>query len=132
MVRMSNLKNIFTLLLFVVIGLTAGFAVQNLWNWYQSPPAYLTLDNSAHFIDTSTDIVIYTTSWCPYCRAAKQFLDQRKVAYTEYDIEKANEQVLARYGSIAAEGVPKIVFRDKVYIGFNRDAITKQLEQISL
>jgi len=33
-------------------------------------------------------IVMYTTSWCRDCRAAKKFLDERKIAYEEVDIEK--------------------------------------------
>jgi mycoredoxin len=33
-------------------------------------------------------IVLYTTSWCRDCRAAKKFLDERGLAYEEIDIEK--------------------------------------------
>ncbi|MBI5420618.1 MAG: glutaredoxin family protein [Deltaproteobacteria bacterium] len=36
-------------------------------------------------------IVIYTTSWCRDCRAAKKFLDERGLAYEEIDIEKTPE-----------------------------------------
>ncbi len=35
-----------------------------------------------------TRIVIYTTSWCPDCRAAKNFLRARGVPFEEIDIEK--------------------------------------------
>jgi len=30
-------------------------------------------------------VQIYTTSWCPYCHAAKALLDERGVAYEEID-----------------------------------------------
>ncbi len=33
-------------------------------------------------------IVIYTTTWCPDCRAAKKFLQAKGLAYEEIDIEK--------------------------------------------
>lgn len=33
-------------------------------------------------------IVIYTTSWCPDCRAAKKFLQAKGLPYEEIDIEK--------------------------------------------
>ncbi len=36
-------------------------------------------------------IVIYTTSWCPDCRAAKKFLTARGVPFEEIDIEKDPE-----------------------------------------
>jgi glutaredoxin 3 len=32
-------------------------------------------------------IVIYTTSTCPYCRAAKQLLDLKKIAYQEIPVD---------------------------------------------
>ena len=33
-------------------------------------------------------IVIYTTLWCPDCRAAKKFLASKDLPYEEIDIEK--------------------------------------------
>ena len=36
-------------------------------------------------------IVIYTTSWCPDCRAAKKFLQAKGLPYEEIDIEKNPE-----------------------------------------
>ena len=36
-------------------------------------------------------ITIYTKSWCPYCTAAKNLLDQKGAAFTEIDIEKKPE-----------------------------------------
>ena len=32
-------------------------------------------------------VTIYTRSWCSYCRAAKELLDSKGVAFTEIDIE---------------------------------------------
>ncbi|MBY6242520.1 glutaredoxin 3 [Methylosinus sp. Sm6] len=32
-------------------------------------------------------IVIYTTSTCPYCRAAKQLLELKKAAYREISVD---------------------------------------------
>ena len=36
-------------------------------------------------------ITIYTTSWCPYCRAAKALLDRKGAAYEEIDVEAKPE-----------------------------------------
>ena len=33
-------------------------------------------------------VTIYTTSWCPYCSAAKALLREKGVAFTEIDVEK--------------------------------------------
>ena len=36
-------------------------------------------------------IVMYTTSWCRDCRAAKTFLKARNIPFEEIDIEKSPE-----------------------------------------
>ncbi len=33
------------------------------------------------------EVLIYTTSWCPFCRRAKALLKEKGVAFTELDIE---------------------------------------------
>lgn len=33
-------------------------------------------------------VTIYTTSWCPYCAAAKALLRGKGVSFTEIDVEK--------------------------------------------
>jgi glutaredoxin 3 len=35
---------------------------------------------------TVTEVEIYTTPWCPYCVAAKELLDERRIAYREIDV----------------------------------------------
>ena len=32
-------------------------------------------------------VTIYTTSWCPYCAAAKSLLQEKGAAFTEIDVE---------------------------------------------
>ncbi len=33
-------------------------------------------------------MIIYTTTWCPYCIRAKKLLDNKKVNYTEINVSK--------------------------------------------
>jgi glutaredoxin 3 len=33
-------------------------------------------------------VTIYTKTWCPYCLAAKELLDQKGVAFTEIEITR--------------------------------------------
>lgn len=35
-----------------------------------------------------TRITLYSTRWCADCRRAKQFLDERGIAYSEVDIDE--------------------------------------------
>ncbi len=36
-------------------------------------------------------IKMYTTTWCPDCRLAKRFLDERDIAYQEINIDRNPE-----------------------------------------
>lgn len=55
------------------------------------------------------EVVIYTTSWCPYCRRAKALLDRKGVHYLEIDIEAEparRGEMMARAGGRTS--VPQI------------------------
>ncbi|HET9319039.1 MAG TPA: glutaredoxin family protein [Bryobacteraceae bacterium] len=62
-------------------------------------------------------VTVYTTSWCPDCRASKRFLTQNGVPFTELDIEaqpEAAETVrrlnngMQRVPTIVIEGGPTL------------------------
>ncbi|RDI53280.1 mycoredoxin [Nocardia mexicana] len=36
---------------------------------------------------TATDLTMYSTTWCGYCRRLKKQLDEAGITYTEVDIE---------------------------------------------
>jgi len=38
------------------------------------------------------NVILYTTTSCPYCQRAKQLLDRKKIAYEEVDV--TNDTVL--------------------------------------
>ena len=52
------------------------------------------------------NIRIYTTSWCPDCRKAKQFLDENKLAFEEIDIEDVLRA--AKFVKVANSGKRKV------------------------
>jgi mycoredoxin len=54
-------------------------------------------------------VTVYSAIWCPDCRAAKRFLDEHKIPYTNIDIENtpgAAEEVIRRTGKRA---IPQFV-----------------------
>jgi len=54
-------------------------------------------------------VQVYTTAWCRDCRAAKQFLDDNGITYTEVNVDAdpaASAEVLRRVGKRA---VPQLV-----------------------
>jgi len=64
------------------------------------------------------EIVIYTTSWCPYCRRAKALLDEKGVDYLEIDIEAEparRGEMVSRAGGRTS--VPQIFIREQAIGG---------------
>jgi mycoredoxin len=54
-------------------------------------------------------VQVYTAEWCRDCRAAKQFLDAHKIAYTEVNVDDdpaASAELVRRVGKRA---VPQLV-----------------------
>jgi mycoredoxin len=55
------------------------------------------------------NVKVYTAGWCRDCRAAKQFLDEHGIAYTEINVDDdpaASEEVIRRVGKRA---IPQMV-----------------------
>jgi Glutaredoxin-like protein len=60
---------------------------------------------------------MYMTSWCPYCRNVKRWLDTHNVPYTAVNIEE-NEDAAKFVMSVNGgnQTVPTVVFPDKSVI----------------
>ena len=65
-------------------------------------------------------VVMYTTSWCPYCERASALLKRKGVAFQEIDIEAQPEQREAMIGRCAQYTVPQI-FIGEHHVGGSDD-----------
>ena len=54
------------------------------------------------------EVLIYTTSWCPFCRRAKALLQEKGVAFTELDIEADPAHRKAMIETSGRSTVPQI------------------------
>ena len=66
------------------------------------------------------NVVVYTTPTCSYCHQVKEFLSQRGVKFTEYDVSQdraAADEMIRKSGQM---GVPVITVGDQVVVGFDR------------
>jgi len=74
--------------------------------------------------------IMYVTSWCAYCRAAREYLQSLGVTPTEYDIEKdrgKKEEMLRK--SNGARGVPVIDIEGIVIRGYDPRGIKAAVEK---
>ena len=60
-----------------------------------------------------SEIMVYSTVWCPDCKRAKQFFGEQRVAYTNVDIEQ-NKKAMAFVEKInnGMRIIPTIIFPD--------------------
>ena len=72
-------------------------------------------------------VVIYFTSWCPACTAAKQYFAQRNISYREIDVERSPEGA-AEFHRLGGTGVPLIVIRGEKMTGFSQAWVEARLK----
>jgi glutaredoxin len=75
------------------------------------------------------DVVLYTTSWCPYCRKARDYLRSRGVDFIEYDIEKDKEAAVRKRQLDNRGGVPFAIINGRSISGFSASAYERALTQ---
>ena len=76
-----------------------------------------------------SNVIIYSASWCGYCRLAKEYFKEHDITYTEYDVEKDPEkgrEAMEKSGQI---GVPIIMIDNNVIVGFDPDRIESFLRK---
>ena len=76
--------------------------------------------------ENSTDVVIYTTQWCPYCRVLRNTLTDYGIPFTEHDTEKSLHGFMG-YWALRGRGVPISVIGEQVIHGYDGQTITDAL-----
>ncbi len=57
-------------------------------------------------------IVLYSTSWCPHCREAREYFIARDITFVELDVETDEEAMDALVTKYATKRVPLVVIGD--------------------
>jgi glutaredoxin 3 len=68
---------------------------------------------------SNAGVVMYTTSWCPYCARARQLFDAKGLKYTDIDVESAagaRDEMQQRSGRTS---VPQIFIGDRHLGGYD-------------
>ncbi|MGO9214354.1 MAG: glutaredoxin family protein [Syntrophales bacterium] len=77
------------------------------------------------------DVVLYTTSWCPYCRKARDYLRSQGIDFIEDDIEKDKEAAIRKRQLDNSGGVPFAVINGRSIRGFSASAYEKGATRIN-
>ena len=72
-------------------------------------------------------VTIYTTSQCPYCQLAKNYLKEHGIAYSEKNVEDETvlQEMMTKTDSLT---LPVIDIDGTIISGFDEEAIKKALE----
>ena len=76
-----------------------------------------------------SDIQIYSTPTCVYCKHAKEYFTEKGIAYTEHNVAadmEARKEMVEKSGQL---GVPVIIIDGEVTVGFDKDKIEELLSK---
>jgi len=65
-------------------------------------------------------VTVYSTPTCPYCKRAKDYLTQKGVPFTDYNVSEDREKAREMIQKSKQMGVPVIVVDNDVIVGFNQ------------
>ena len=74
-----------------------------------------------------SNVTIYSTPSCIYCKMAKDFFTKNNVSYKELNVaedEKGREEMIAKSHQL---GVPVIDVDGEIFVGFDREGLAKAL-----
>lgn len=80
--------------------------------------------------DDAAKVIIYSTTWCAFCKTEEQYLQKLGVAYVKKDVEEdkeAYEELMAKNGG-NYQGVPVSDIDGEIVLGFNRPKIDEALK----
>ncbi|MEM2954980.1 MAG: glutaredoxin domain-containing protein [Candidatus Nanoarchaeia archaeon] len=75
-------------------------------------------------------VKVYSTPTCPYCWMAKEFLKEKGIEFEDIDVSSNREAAVEMIRKTGMTGVPQIEINGKMIIGFDREAIERELKNL--
>lgn len=72
-------------------------------------------------------VTIYSTPTCHFCNMAKEYFKANGVDFESFDVASDSEKRAEMMQKSGQLGVPVILIKDKVIIGFNKPVISQLL-----
>ena len=102
------------LLLFALLFVGSLFVLDRIAAWQHVPRA------------DGKEIVLYTTTWCPYCESLRLYLKAYNIPYKEHDVEKSLAGMMG-FWALRGHGVPVSAIGPEVIYGYDMEKIHKAL-----
>ncbi|MBJ6725914.1 glutaredoxin domain-containing protein [Geomesophilobacter sediminis] len=77
-------------------------------------------------------ITLFSTSWCPHCKHAKEYFTKKNIPFINRDVEVDTEAMQLLTGKYQSQAVPVIVIGDDEVIlrGFNEKKFEDALDKV--
>jgi glutaredoxin-like YruB-family protein len=75
-----------------------------------------------------TEVKVYSTPTCPWCKKAKEFLKSEGINFEDIDVSSNQEKHQEMIEKSGQMGVPVIDVKGTIIVGFDTEAIKKALE----
>ena len=72
-------------------------------------------------------VIVYSTTHCPYCKMAKEYLTQRNVKFEDVDVGADRARAMEMVRKSGQMGVPVLDINGQIIVGFNKPAIDAAL-----
>jgi glutaredoxin len=79
-------------------------------------------------VPSSPKVVMYSTSWCPYCAKARTHFRARNICFSEQDIENRPSAKRA-YDQLHGNGVPLVLVGNQRMQGFDAQQFESLFQQ---
>lgn len=89
-------------------------------------PEFRTGEFSQIHRDAGAQVVLFSTSVCPYCKQARTLLRDKNVAFVDYVIDESDD-ANAKFKQLGGVGVPLLYIGDRSISGFRESAINDAL-----
>ena len=73
------------------------------------------------------NVVVYTSSTCPYCTLAKNYLSEKGVPYTEKNVQ-TDKDARKELMTMGHMGVPVLVVDGQEIVGFDKEKLDALLD----
>ena len=78
---------------------------------------------------SSARVILFGTSWCPYCAQARALFARLGVNYVEFDIERDRDGERFARQHLKLRSVPNIVIGNRVLVGYDEPEIIAALKE---
>ena len=73
------------------------------------------------------NVIVYSTTTCPFCIRAKQFLKDNNIQFENIDVSENHEKAQEMIKKSGQMGVPVLEIDGAIIVGFDKDKIKETL-----